>query len=108
MARRQGPIHRAIESLSHKVGFIGLDRTADFRISASWWVMRSRMDLTFARPPKSRRSCRRLSHGLQCDPFLVAGVCRTRYVYVEPLRPLPQSTRPPPLAAVCSATVASS
>jgi hypothetical protein len=64
MARRQGPIHRAIESLSHTVGFIGLDQTADFRIPARWWVMPGRMDLTFAKPPKSRRSYRGLSHGL--------------------------------------------
>ena len=64
MARRHGPIHRAIESLLHKVGSIGLDQTADFRISARWWVMPSRMDLTFATSPESRRSYRRLSDGL--------------------------------------------
>jgi hypothetical protein len=64
MAHRRWPIHRAIESLLHKVGFIGLDQTADFRIPARWSVMPSRMDLTFAKPPKSRRSYRRLSDGL--------------------------------------------
>jgi hypothetical protein len=64
MARRLGPTHWAIESLLHPVGFIGLDQTADFRISARCWVMPSRMDFTFARPPKSRRSYRGLSGGL--------------------------------------------
>ena len=86
MARRHGPIHRAIESLIDKVGFIGLDQTADFRIPARWWVMTSRMDLMSATPPESRRSYRRRSHGLQRDPFLVPGVCRTRYVDAEPPR----------------------
>ena len=86
MARRHGPIHRAIESLIDKVGFIGLDQTADFRIPARWWVMTSRMALMSATPPKSRRSYRRRSHGPQRDPFLVPAICRTRYVDAEPLR----------------------
>jgi hypothetical protein len=30
MGRSHGPIHRAIESLLHPVGFIGLEQTADF------------------------------------------------------------------------------
>ena len=64
MARRRRPIHRTIESLLHLVGFIGLDHTADFRISARWWIMPSRIDLTFAKRPKSRRTYRRLSDGL--------------------------------------------
>jgi len=34
MARRHGPIHRAIESLLHMVGSISWDQTADSRISA--------------------------------------------------------------------------
>jgi hypothetical protein len=64
MAHHHGPIRRTIESLLHPVGFIGLDETADFRISARWWVMPNRMNLTFAKPPKPLRSYRRLSDGL--------------------------------------------
>jgi hypothetical protein len=64
MARQHGPIHWSIESLLYPVGFVGLDQSADFRISERWWVMPSRMDLTSAKLPKPLRSYRRQSDGL--------------------------------------------